>query len=104
MGTGAMRAAQRLGRQLQRLRTRRGLTQEQLAVNVGLSGRQREHSPFLGASAGCLRRCWSGTRTLRRCSFDEALDRMTKAAEKFNPGKIKESDLASSGGAPGDGV
>ena len=32
-----MRAAQRLGKQLQRLRTRRGLTQEQLAVNVGLS-------------------------------------------------------------------
>ena len=32
-----MRAAQRLGNQLQRLRTRRGLTQEQLAVNVGLS-------------------------------------------------------------------
>ena len=32
-----MRATQRLGKQLQRLRTRRGLTQEQLAVNVGLS-------------------------------------------------------------------
>ena len=32
-----MRAAQRLGKQLQRLRTGRGLTQEQLAVNVGLS-------------------------------------------------------------------
>jgi transcriptional regulator with XRE-family HTH domain len=32
-----MRAAQRLGKQLQRLRTRRGLTQEQLAVNVGFS-------------------------------------------------------------------
>ena len=32
-----MRAAQRFGKQLQRLRTRRGLTQEQLAVNVGLS-------------------------------------------------------------------
>ena len=32
-----MRAAQRLGKQLQRLRTRRGLTQEQLAVNVGLA-------------------------------------------------------------------
>jgi len=32
-----MRAAQRLGNQLQRLRTRRGLTHEQLAVNVGLS-------------------------------------------------------------------
>ncbi len=36
-------------------------------------------------------------------SFDEALDRMTKAAEKFNPDKIKESDLASSGGAPDEG-
>ncbi|NOT23006.1 MAG: helix-turn-helix transcriptional regulator [Nitrospiraceae bacterium] len=33
-----MRAAQRLGKQLQRVRTSRGLTQEQLAVNVGLSG------------------------------------------------------------------
>ncbi len=32
-----MRAAQRLGKQLQRLRTRRGMTQEQLAVHVGLS-------------------------------------------------------------------
>lgn len=32
-----MRAAQRLGKQLQRLRTSRGLTQEQLAVNLGLS-------------------------------------------------------------------
>src|SRR5256885_2239496 len=32
-----MRAAQRLGKQLRRLRTDRGLTQEQLAVNVGLS-------------------------------------------------------------------
>lgn len=36
-------------------------------------------------------------------SFDEALDRMTKAADKFNPDKIKETDLASSGGAPEDG-
>jgi len=32
-----MRAIQRFGKQLQRLRTRRGLTQEQLAVTVGLS-------------------------------------------------------------------
>ncbi|MFM7842315.1 MAG: chromosome partitioning protein ParB, partial [Nitrospira sp.] len=32
-------------------------------------------------------------------SFDEALDRMAKAAEKFNPDKIKDSDLAASGGA-----
>ena len=32
-----MRAAQRLGKQLLRLRTGRNLTQEQLAVNVGLS-------------------------------------------------------------------
>ena len=32
-----MRAAQRFGKQLQRLRTGRSLTQEQLAVNVGLS-------------------------------------------------------------------
>ena len=35
-------------------------------------------------------------------SFDEALDRMTKGAEKFNPDKIKDSDLAASGGAPDD--
>jgi len=33
-------------------------------------------------------------------SFDEALDRMSKAAAKFNPDKIKERDLASSGGVP----
>ena len=32
-----MRAIQRFGKQLQRLRTRRGLTQEQLAVKAGLS-------------------------------------------------------------------
>ena len=36
-------------------------------------------------------------------SFDEALDRMTKAAAKFNPDKIKDSDLATSGGAPAEG-
>jgi ParB family chromosome partitioning protein len=36
-------------------------------------------------------------------SFDEALDRMTRAAEKFNPDKIKPTDLAASGGAPNDG-
>jgi ParB family chromosome partitioning protein len=33
-------------------------------------------------------------------SFDDALDRMTKAAEKFNPEKIKFDDLAKTGGAP----
>lgn len=33
-------------------------------------------------------------------SFDEAFDRMTKAAAKFNPDKIKMDDLAKSGGAP----
>jgi ParB family chromosome partitioning protein len=33
-------------------------------------------------------------------SFDEALDRMMKAAEKFNPDKIKPDDVAKSGGAP----
>ncbi len=35
--------------------------------------------------------------------FDEALERMTKAAEKFDPGKIKLDDLARSGGAPEEG-
>ncbi len=35
-------------------------------------------------------------------SFDEALARMTTAAEKFNPEKIKITDLARSGGAPED--
>ena len=35
-------------------------------------------------------------------SFEETLDRMTKAAEKFNPDKIKMDDLAKSGGAPDD--
>lgn len=33
-------------------------------------------------------------------SFDDALDRMSKAAAKFNPEKIKMDDLARSGGAP----
>lgn len=36
-------------------------------------------------------------------SFDEALDRMTRAAEKLNPEKIKVDDLARSGGAPDEG-
>jgi ParB family chromosome partitioning protein len=36
-------------------------------------------------------------------SFDDALDRMTKAAEKLNPEKIKIDDLARSGGAPDEG-
>ncbi len=36
-------------------------------------------------------------------SFDEALDRMTKAAAKFNPEKISMTDLARSGGAPDEG-
>jgi ParB family chromosome partitioning protein len=33
-------------------------------------------------------------------SFDEALDRMAKATEKFNPDKVKMDDLAKSGGTP----
>jgi ParB family chromosome partitioning protein len=33
-------------------------------------------------------------------SFDEVMDRMTKAAEKINVEKIKVEDLAKSGGAP----
>ncbi len=36
-------------------------------------------------------------------SFDEALERMTKAAEKFDAAKIKLDDLARSGGAPDEG-
>ena len=35
-------------------------------------------------------------------SFDEALGRMMKAAEKFDPDKVKQDDLAKSGGAPDD--
>ncbi|MGB4067847.1 MAG: hypothetical protein WBK08_07435 [Nitrospira sp.] len=35
-------------------------------------------------------------------SFDDALDRMTQAAAKFNPDKIKMDDLAKSGGALDD--
>jgi ParB family chromosome partitioning protein len=33
-------------------------------------------------------------------SFDEALDRMTNAMAKFDPGKIKMDDVARTGGAP----
>ena len=36
-------------------------------------------------------------------SFDDALDRMTKATEKFNPEKVKLDDLAKTGGAPEEG-
>jgi ParB family chromosome partitioning protein len=35
-------------------------------------------------------------------SFDEVMDRMTKAAEKLNVEKVKIEDLAKSGGAPED--
>jgi ParB family transcriptional regulator, chromosome partitioning protein len=35
-------------------------------------------------------------------SFDEALDRMTQAAAKFNPDKVKMDDLAKSGGVADD--
>jgi ParB family chromosome partitioning protein len=33
-------------------------------------------------------------------SYDEAMDRITKAAAKFNPAKLSSEDLAKSGGAP----
>ena len=33
-------------------------------------------------------------------SYDEVLERMTKAVDKFNPEKIRMEDLAKSGGAP----
>ena len=36
-------------------------------------------------------------------AFDDVLDRMTKAAAKFNPATIKLDDLARSGGAPDEG-
>ncbi|MCX5729164.1 MAG: hypothetical protein NTZ28_10075, partial [Nitrospirae bacterium] len=36
-------------------------------------------------------------------TYDDALGRMTKAAEKFNPEKIKLDDLAKTGGAPDEG-
>jgi ParB family chromosome partitioning protein len=36
-------------------------------------------------------------------SFEAALDKMTQAAGKFNPDKIKVDDLARSGGAPDEG-
>jgi ParB family chromosome partitioning protein len=36
-------------------------------------------------------------------SFDEALERMRKAAEKLDPAKIKLDELARSGGAPDEG-
>lgn len=36
-------------------------------------------------------------------SFDEALDRMVKAAAKFNPDKVKAEDLARSGGVAEEG-
>lgn len=36
-------------------------------------------------------------------AFDDALNRMTQAAAKFNPDKVKMDDLAKSGGAPDEG-
>jgi ParB family chromosome partitioning protein len=35
-------------------------------------------------------------------SYNEVLERMTKAVDKFNPEKIKMEDLAKSGGVPED--
>jgi ParB family chromosome partitioning protein len=32
--------------------------------------------------------------------FDDVMERMAKAAAKFNPGKISMADLATTGGAP----
>jgi ParB family chromosome partitioning protein len=36
-------------------------------------------------------------------SFDETIQKMLQAAEKFNPDKIKTEDLAKSGGVPDEG-
>jgi ParB family chromosome partitioning protein len=36
-------------------------------------------------------------------TYDDAQDRMTNVAEKFNPEKIKLNDLAKTGGAPDEG-
>jgi ParB family chromosome partitioning protein len=36
-------------------------------------------------------------------SFDEAIDRMIKAAQRFNPDKVKTEDVAKSGGMPEEG-
>jgi ParB family chromosome partitioning protein len=33
-------------------------------------------------------------------SYDEAMDRITKAAAKFNPAKLTSEDLARTGGTP----
>jgi transcriptional regulator with XRE-family HTH domain len=57
IGSGVMRAIQRFGKQLQRLRTRAGLTHEQLAVKAGLARvyvaklEQGDHDPSLSTLA-----------------------------------------------------
>jgi len=66
-----MRAIQRFGQQLQRLRTRRGLTQEQLAVKAGLVRvyvtklEQGEHDPTLTMLVR-LQRCSYGAKSSAR--------------------------------------
>ncbi|MCP9461400.1 MAG: ParB N-terminal domain-containing protein [Nitrospira sp.] len=43
-------------------------------------------------------------KTAAPLSFDEAMERMTKAAQKFNPNAIKLDDLAKTGGPPPEEV
>ena len=82
-----MRAIQRFGKQLQRLRTRRGLTQEQLAVTVGLSRtfltrlELGQHDPSLGTLVRLAKAL--------RVSVAELLGESVSASQWWQVGEVR---------------
>ncbi|OAI46110.1 hypothetical protein AYO43_06905 [Nitrospira sp. SCGC AG-212-E16] len=82
-----MRAIQRFGKQLQRLRTRRGLTQEQLAVTAGLSRtfltrlELGQHDPSLGTLVRLAKAL--------RVSVAELLGESVSASQWWQVGEIR---------------
>lgn len=82
-----MRAIQRFGKQLQRLRTRRGLTQEQLAVTAGLSRafltrlELGQHDPSLGTLVRLAKAL--------RVSVAELLGESVSASQWWQVGEVR---------------
>ena len=82
-----MRAIQRFGKQLQRLRTRRGLTQEQLAVTTGLSRtfltrlELGQHDPSLGTLVRLAKAL--------RVSVAELLGESVSASQWWQVGEVR---------------
>ena len=82
-----MRAIQRFGKQLQKLRTRRGLTQEQLAVTAGLSRtfltrlELGQHDPSLGTLVRLAKAL--------RVSVAELLGESVSASQWWQVGEVR---------------